>query len=668
MSTKSDTIVASKEQSYDFFFYGTLAVPVILQRVLGHKGDSLTFQDAILPNFTRHRVKGETYPAIVETKLLANNEIDGNTRGTLVRGLNYADVTALDLFEGTEYKRVQLPVRALGDQSPIKKLPEVLANPTARAAALDKENGVQEGDTTDAWAYVWSDPLERLEPGIWGFEEFIKAKSSLWKDLPSDWFTDVERHRGSSEDSDGDESKIEGKTVEGSPEFGHDMLKYWKFNGYVNLNHGSYGSPPRPVIEYMRELSDQIEGNPDLFMRRTYFALLDQVREETAALIGAVKDEVVIVPNTTHGVNNVVTNLEWNDGDIIINYATTYGAVAQTLKYLADTHPNIRVETINVNFPTSHASIVQATDDLLGKYNEVAGPNYTGQSKATGKKPDERVKLVLVDAIASNPGVIFPWEAIVGTCKKYGVISVVDAAHAIGQIKTDVKKADPDFWVSNCHKWLLSHRGGAVLYVPTRNQHLIRSTFPTSAGYESTRYPTPGANRKWEWASQYTWTGTVDWAPYFSVIKALEFRRSIGGEDRIMNYTHTLAVEGAKRVRKIWGTQIMENSDGELTASMCNVEIPYASSPKDVPEQLLQQRYIDDELFKANTFIAAFRHDGKWWARFSAQVWNDLSDFEYAAKVLLRIGKEVQEGKYKKQDISEAETKEQAKGLPAQDQ
>ena len=43
---------------------------------------------------------------------------------------------------------------------------------------------------------------------------------------------------------------------------------------------------------------------------------------------------------------------------------------------------------------------------------------------------------------------MYPWEEITGLCKKYGVLSLVDAAHAIGQIKLDMKKADCDFFVS----------------------------------------------------------------------------------------------------------------------------------------------------------------------------------------------------------------------------
>lgn len=41
-----------------------------------------------------------------------------------------------------------------------------------------------------------------------------------------------------------------------------------------------------------------------------------------------------------------------------------------------------------------------------------------------------------------------PWEDVVRLCKKYDVMSLVDAAHAIGQVKIDVKRAEPDFLVT----------------------------------------------------------------------------------------------------------------------------------------------------------------------------------------------------------------------------
>ena len=112
---------------------------------------------------------------------------------------------------------------------------------------------------------------------------------------------------------------------------------------------------------------------------------------------------------------------------------------------------------------------------------------------------------------------------MVAICREAGVISIVDGAHSIGQeLDINLSEARPDFWVSvrplyllritvtmplfpkNCHKWLFSKRGSAVLYVPKRsgrfllfhafsiaqseeigNQHLIKSPLATPVTYLS---------------------------------------------------------------------------------------------------------------------------------------------------------------------------------------
>ncbi|KAJ9109301.1 hypothetical protein QFC21_000630 [Naganishia friedmannii] len=80
-------------------------VPQILTRVLGHKGETLAFQDAILPDYVRHCVKGADYPGILpvqsSTRLLGREltEEESSVRGTFVQGLSLADVRALDVFE-----------------------------------------------------------------------------------------------------------------------------------------------------------------------------------------------------------------------------------------------------------------------------------------------------------------------------------------------------------------------------------------------------------------------------------------------------------------------------------------------------------------------------------------------------------------------------------------
>jgi selenocysteine lyase/cysteine desulfurase len=56
--------------------------------------------------------------------------------------------------------------------------------------------------------------------------------------------------------------------------------------------------------------------------------------------------------------------------------------------------------------------------------------------------------VAVIDAIASNPGVLLPWEEMARICKEEGVYSLIDAAHAIGQISLDLSVSQPDFFVS----------------------------------------------------------------------------------------------------------------------------------------------------------------------------------------------------------------------------
>ncbi|KDQ15804.1 hypothetical protein BOTBODRAFT_108045 [Botryobasidium botryosum FD-172 SS1] len=422
-------------------------------------------------------------------------------------------------------------------------------------------------------------------------------------------------------DASKEETAIGIGDVEGlATPFGHAMLQNFNFApGYINLNHGSYGSMPKPVLRATEALALEAEARPDKFMRMTYLPLLTRVRTRVAQLINANADECVMVTNTSHGINTVLRNFPWKEGDIIIGFSTTYGAVSRTLKYLSDVAPNPTLSTIELTFPTSHASILERTRAHIRSLSRSEGQDV----------------VMVLDGIISNPGARMPWEEIVAICKEEHVWSVVDAAHCIGQIDIDLEAVQPDFWVSNCHKWLLSKRGSAVLYVPKRNQHIIKSTFPTSIGYKSLEDT--------NFVGQFDWTGTSDFVPVLSVNAALDFRASIGGEKKINEYCHSLAVKGGKRLAEILGTRTLDET-GEFTANMTDVLLPLNISPNATDAELwaiLWKFY--DKMLAANFFAAIYVHDRKWWTRCSAQIWIELSDFEFVGHALARICAELKE-------------------------
>lgn len=406
------------------------------------------------------------------------------------------------------------------------------------------------------------------------------------------------------------------------PEFGHAMLQYFAFDpAYTNINHGAYGCPPLPVIAACRALDSEAEANPDRWMRFGYPPRLADVRQRIAAMIGAKTEECVMIPNASHGISTVLRNIEWQKDDIIITFNTTYNSIARTAQYLSDVPPHPAMSEFTLKFPTAPAEIV---DEFRAHLRSL--PRGNGQKV-----------VAIIDSIISLPAVLLPWKEMVQVCKEEGVMSLIDAAHSIGQEPNlDLSKAQPDFWVSNCHKWLYAKRSCAVLYVPLRNQHLIKSSFPTAAAY-----PSPADVTGSNFVEQFEWIATIDFVPYFSVAPALDFRHWLGGEEKINAYCRQLARQGGKRLAQILGTTgTVTDPTGEMTLNMFNVLLPLPASLE--PKAAVVQKTREKLILERNMFAPVFFFQDGWWARCSAQVWNELSDFEKFGEILLEVCAEIE--------------------------
>jgi len=415
-------------------------------------------------------------------------------------------------------------------------------------------------------------------------------------------------------------SKIASWRDKTPPQFGHAMLEYFPFDpGYVNLNHGSYGSLPLPVMEACKVMDAEAESNPDRWMRFTYTPRLTNVRQRIAALIGAKTDECVLVANASYGISTVLRNIEWQKDDIIVAFNITYNSVARTARYISDTPPHPVVSEITLGFPTTPVKVVAQFRDHLRRL-----PRKNGQKV-----------VAIIDSISSLPGTLMPWKEMVQVCKEEGVLSVIDAAHSIGQeTNLDHNKADPDFWTSNCHKWLYAKRSCAVLYVPLRNQHFIKSSFPTPATYLS-----PSDQNGPNFVEQFDWIATIDFVPYLSVATALDFRQWLGGEEKINAYCRQIAIQGSKRLAQILGTDVLDPT-GEMTLNMANVRLPLP--PNLQPQAAVMGKMKKKLILERNMYASIFFLEGMgWWARCSAQVWTEVGDFEKLGKALVEVCSEV---------------------------
>lgn len=246
-------------------------------------------------------------------------------------------------------------------------------------------------------------------------------------------------------------------------------------------------------------------------------------------------------------------------------------------------------------------------------------------SKAEGKRP----RVAVFDTITSVPGIRVPFEILVSVCRKENIFSLIDGAHCIGHIPIDLSALDPDFFVSNCHKWLHVPRGCAVFYVPEKHQGLIRSSLPTSHGFvaKHTRYVNPlPPSAKSSFVNQFEYVGTVDNTNYLCVAEAIKWREEVcGGETAITDYCKNLSREGGALVAKMLGTEVMDNSRNSLTdCCLVNVLLPITIGEEkvegmvNVSESNKMKAYlwmVDTLMKDYNTWILIAYLDGKWWTR-----------------------------------------------------
>ncbi|GAA6006759.1 hypothetical protein JCM11491_003171 [Sporobolomyces phaffii] len=635
--------------SHTLYFYGTLCVPQVLERVLDHAVDSLEIRDALLHGHVRLRVKGQDYPGLVTAReaehvpgFTAPRHSDAGVQGVVVSGLTDADVAALDEFEGTEYARGQCHPVSLGDSS--KTFPDTIY-------------------------YRWVAPLSDLAPEAWTLSEFLRDALDRWTGpRGSKEYIDVDRKRaaGAFDATPGIKAVLEEKGAEsttttttrnGSSEycastgerFGRELRdKYWNFEqGWVNLNHGSYGAAPKPVVDAFLSYRQRTDSAPDRFMRLEYEQELVTLRSRLAEFVDCDTDDLVVVPNATLGVNIALQSMtnEWQKGDRILYYDTSiYYACKTTLQHVVHTHRHLDLSLlpIQLEYPVSHADVIEKTR------RAIEDAEKDGQCK---------VRLALVDGISSNPGVVVPWEQLVELFREKGVVSLVDAAHNIGQLPVSLRTIKPDFWISNCHKWLLAHRGCAVLHVNKRLQHIVHS-IPISHHY-AIRSPETASS----WVSEFVWTGTPDWSPILSTLDALKFRHDVlGGEPKITAYCHDLAIAGGERVAKILGTRTMRNDreeGGELVANMINVLLPLPShtpfgSGPPLEADHLKTFWWKTLVDKYHTAVPIFPHAGLPWVRLSAQVYTDLDDFEYVGSAIRDVCAAIERGEHLQSDTTNA--------------
>ncbi len=213
--------------------------------------------------------------------------------------------------------------------------------------------------------------------------------------------------------------------------------------GVVFLNHGSFGACPQPVFETYQRWQRELERQPVEFLGRRVNGLLDDARAALAKYLHCPAADLIFVPNATSGVNIVARSLALQPGDEILATDHEYGACRYTWEHHCErTGARYIARTVSMPLTTPEAFV----EDFWA-----------------GVTP--RTRVIYISHITSPTALIFPIEEICRRARAAGIISVIDGAHAPGQIPLDLEKVGADFYTGNCHKWMNTPKGSAFLYV-----------------------------------------------------------------------------------------------------------------------------------------------------------------------------------------------------------
>jgi isopenicillin-N epimerase len=356
----------------------------------------------------------------------------------------------------------------------------------------------------------------------------------------------------------------------------------------IFLNHGSFGATPRPVFNVYQEWQRRLENQPLQFLEHQLPQLLAHARLALGDLINAPAADLVYVPNVTFGVNIVANSLNLSPGDEVLSTDHEYGACANVWRYLsakrgfrfiqqpislAESSQPISLadpsgsaeagastptvepwRTAESAQPFSQAESAQPIP-LQGAANTPTSDQLPATIDQFWRGVTPKTKAIFLSHITSPTAQLMPVEEICARAAAEGILTIIDGAHAPGQIDLDLKALGADFYTGNCHKWLCAPKGSAFLYSREDRQPLIQ---PLVIGWGW------GDDRPFTFGSDFLdynqWLGTNDLAAYLAVPAAIEYQET-NNWPAVRQQCQELAHQAAQRIGRLFHLPSLSTSD-----------------------------------------------------------------------------------------------------------
>lgn len=284
----------------------------------------------------------------------------------------------------------------------------------------------------------------------------------------------------------------------------------------VYLNHAAVSPLCRPAAEAMQWLAaDALEWGSLHYDR--WLEAYEGLRTSTAKLLGAHRDEIAHVKNTSEGIATVALGIDWRAGDRIVLFRE---------EFPANQYPWQELESRGVQL-----TWLDATDPLEKIEDAARG-----------------ARLLAISFVQYLTGFRADVAAIGEICRRHGVFYFGDAIQGLGAFPLDVEACAIDALAADGHKWLTGPEGMGILYMRRSRQDEVR---PAEIGWTNVASFNDYASRDRALrpdAGRYE-PGTLNTVGCFGLRAAIDFLLSVGIE-AISDHVRSLAIQIEQGLRE----------------------------------------------------------------------------------------------------------------------
>src|SRR6202167_2690373 len=310
----------------------------------------------------------------------------------------------------------------------------------------------------------------------------------------------------------------------------------------VYLNNGTVGSSPAPVLKAVFDTYNDTErmaqDNPEDYPIWGY-GDWNQVRAPLAAFVGATRDEIALVRNSTEANSYICNGLDLKAGDEVLMTDQEHPGGEQGFLLRAKRH-GIVVKKITLPKPVPNAAAV------LNLFSDAITP---------------RTRLIFFSHITTVTGAVLPAKEICALARSKGILSAVDGAHVIGMMKLNIDDIGCDMYSSSPHKWLQAPKGSGFLFVRDEVIDRVWNTIATE-GWEDVKIR----------AERFQRIGSSNVPALWGLRAAVKLANDIG-IDRIEHRHRKLADYMLDEMKKR-GAESWTSPDPALRCAIVTVNVP----------------------------------------------------------------------------------------------